>query len=61
MNFYIFFLDVTIDLEAMIKLEEKFKNKMQEVAELEDEKQRLEHLVLQLQGETETIGGYFLF
>jgi hypothetical protein len=29
---------------------------MKEVADLTDEKQRLEHLVLQLQGETETIG-----
>ncbi|XP_075214330.1 Golgi matrix protein 130 kD isoform X2 [Lycorma delicatula] len=50
------FSDITIDLEAMAKLEDKFKRKMQEVAELSDEKQRLEHLVLQLQGETETIG-----
>ena len=29
---------------------------MKEVADLTDEKQRLEHLVMQLQGETETIG-----
>lgn len=41
---------------AMEKLEERFTRTMKEVAELSDEKQRLEHLVLQLQGETETIG-----
>lgn len=44
--------------EAMEKLQEKFKKTMEEVAELSEEKQRLEHLVLQLQGETETIGEY---
>ncbi|RZF40381.1 hypothetical protein LSTR_LSTR008811 [Laodelphax striatellus] len=49
---------IVIDIEAMAKLEEKFKKKMQEVADLSDEKQRLEHLVMQLQGETETIGEY---
>lgn len=43
---------------AMKHLEEKFKKTMQEIADLTDEKQRLEHLVLQLQGETETIGEY---
>jgi hypothetical protein len=41
---------------AMEKLEERFTRTMKEVAVLSDEKQRLEHLVLQLQGETETIG-----
>lgn len=41
---------------AMEKLQERFTRTMAEVAELSDEKQRLEHLVLQLQGETETIG-----
>lgn len=41
---------------AMEKLEERFTRTMKEVAALSDEKQRLEHLVLQLQGETETIG-----
>jgi hypothetical protein len=40
----------------MEKLEERFTRTMKEVADLSDEKQRLEHLVLQLQGETETIG-----
>ncbi|XP_055613109.1 golgin subfamily A member 2 [Uranotaenia lowii] len=44
--------------EAMEKLQQRFKRTMLEVAELTDEKQRLEHLVLQLQGETETIGEY---
>ncbi|PNF30442.1 hypothetical protein B7P43_G12490 [Cryptotermes secundus] len=43
---------------AMEKLEERFMRTMKEVAALSDEKQRLEHLVLQLQGETETIGEY---
>lgn len=42
--------------EPMKKLEIRFKETMERVAELTDEKQRLEHLVLQLQGETETIG-----
>ncbi|XP_065077850.1 golgin subfamily A member 2 [Ochlerotatus camptorhynchus] len=44
--------------EAMEKLQARFKRTMLEVAELTDEKQRLEHLVMQLQGETETIGEY---
>ncbi|CAG9768682.1 unnamed protein product [Ceutorhynchus assimilis] len=49
----------TIDKEnAMKYLEEKVKKTMQEIADLTDEKQRLEHIVLQLQGETETIGEY---
>jgi hypothetical protein len=41
---------------ALEKLEDRFTRTMKEVADLTDEKQRLEHLVLQLQGETETIG-----
>uniref|UniRef100_A0A1S4H6E3 Golgin subfamily A conserved domain-containing protein n=1 Tax=Anopheles gambiae TaxID=7165 RepID=A0A1S4H6E3_ANOGA len=45
-------------IEAMEKLQQRFKRTMLEVAELTEEKQRLEHLVLQLQGETETIGEY---
>uniref|UniRef100_A0A0A9Z4M1 Golgin subfamily A member 2 n=2 Tax=Lygus hesperus TaxID=30085 RepID=A0A0A9Z4M1_LYGHE len=44
--------------EAMKLLEEKLKKTMEQVANLSDEKQRLEHLVLQLQGETETICEY---
>lgn len=44
------------DPRPITKLEKKFKEAMENVAELTDEKQRLEHLVLQLQGETETIG-----
>ncbi|KAJ8679773.1 hypothetical protein QAD02_015560 [Eretmocerus hayati] len=44
--------------EPIKKLEERFKETMERVAELTDEKQRLEHLVLQLQGETETIEEY---
>ena len=38
------------------KLEKRFKETMERLADLMDEKQRLEHLVTQLQGETETIG-----
>lgn len=44
--------------EAMCKLQDRFKRTMTEIAELTEEKQRLEHLVLQLQSETETIGEY---
>ncbi|XP_034945665.1 golgin subfamily A member 2-like [Chelonus insularis] len=44
--------------EPLMKLEKRFKETIERVAELSDEKQRLEHLVLQLQGETETIGEY---
>uniref|UniRef100_A0A182MVC6 Golgin subfamily A conserved domain-containing protein n=1 Tax=Anopheles culicifacies TaxID=139723 RepID=A0A182MVC6_9DIPT len=45
-------------MEAMEKLQQRFKRTMVEVADLTEEKQRLEHLVMQLQGETETIGEY---
>ncbi|XP_014298103.1 golgin subfamily A member 2 isoform X2 [Microplitis demolitor] len=41
--------------EPITKLEARFKDMIEKVAELTEEKQRLEHLVLQLQGETETI------
>uniref|UniRef100_A0A1L8DVE5 Putative golgin subfamily protein a member 2 n=1 Tax=Nyssomyia neivai TaxID=330878 RepID=A0A1L8DVE5_9DIPT len=44
--------------EAMQKLEVRFRRTMDDIAELTEEKQRLEHLVTQLQGETETIGEY---
>lgn len=47
--------------EPFKKLEKRFKETMEKVAELTDEKQRLEHLVLQLQGETETIGKFLCF
>ncbi|KAI5704918.1 hypothetical protein M8J75_010017 [Diaphorina citri] len=47
-----------VDQNALRQLEEKFKMTMTELAELSDEKQRLEHLVTQLQLETETIGEY---
>ncbi|XP_035210759.1 golgin subfamily A member 2-like isoform X2 [Stegodyphus dumicola] len=43
---------------AMTQLEERFKQTMNKIAELSDERQQLEHLVTQLQGETETIGDY---
>lgn len=44
--------------EAMQKLQERFTRTMSEIADLTEEKNRLEHLVMQLQGETETIGEY---
>lgn len=44
--------------DAMEKLQERFRRTMDEIADLTEEKQKLEHLVLQLQGETETIGEY---
>lgn len=44
--------------EAMDKLQERFKRTMNEIADLTEEKSRLEHLVTQLQSETETIGEY---
>ncbi|KAF7997260.1 hypothetical protein HCN44_005537 [Aphidius gifuensis] len=51
------FID-SLDSEPVKKLEIRFKEAMEKVAELTDDKQKLEHLVLQLQGETETIGEY---
>lgn len=44
--------------EAMDKLQQRFTRTMSEIADLTEEKHRLEHLVMQLQGETETIGEY---
>ncbi|KAL7300872.1 hypothetical protein TKK_0006427 [Trichogramma kaykai] len=44
--------------ESFKKLEKKFTESMKKLADVVDEKQKLEHLVLQLQGETETIGEY---
>lgn len=44
--------------EAMNKLQDRFKRTMNEIADLTEEKSRLEHLVTQLQSETETIGEY---
>ncbi|XP_029827565.3 golgin subfamily A member 2 isoform X2 [Ixodes scapularis] len=43
---------------AMQKLEERFKATMDQIADLSDQKQQLEHLVTQLQGETDTIADY---
>lgn len=42
----------------MVQLQEKFKDVVHKMADLTDEKQQLEHLVTQLQSETETIGNY---
>lgn len=44
--------------EAMDKLQRRFTRTMTEIADLTEEKHRLEHLVTQLQNETETIGEY---
>lgn len=44
--------------EAMDKLQDRFRRTMNEIADLTEEKHRLEHLVTQLQSETETIGEY---
>ncbi|KYQ60610.1 Golgin subfamily A member 2 [Trachymyrmex zeteki] len=50
--------NISDNFRPITKLENRFKETMEKVAELTDEKQKLEHLVLQLQGETETIGEY---
>ncbi|XP_037827095.1 cyclic AMP-responsive element-binding protein 5-like [Lucilia sericata] len=44
--------------EAVEKLQQRFTQLMTQCADLTEEKQRLEHLVMQLQSETETIGEY---
>ncbi|XP_065202689.1 golgin subfamily A member 2-like isoform X2 [Planococcus citri] len=48
----------TANLDAMMQLQDKFKCVLNKMADLTDEKQQLEHLVLQLQCETETIEEY---
>lgn len=47
--------------EAHRVLESRFTRSMKEVAELSDEKQQLEHVVAQLQLETESIGACMVF
>lgn len=49
--------ETTLTPEASIKLQGRFTDVMKKLADASDEKQKLEHLVMQLQGETETIGG----
>ncbi|XP_022820516.1 golgin subfamily A member 2-like isoform X2 [Spodoptera litura] len=44
--------------DAMVKLQDRFLKIMAEVADLSDEKHRLEHIILQLQNETDTICEY---
>ncbi|KAJ0181796.1 hypothetical protein K1T71_002518 [Dendrolimus kikuchii] len=44
--------------DAMKKLQDRFLKIMDEVANLSDEKHRLEHIILQLQNETDTICEY---
>lgn len=41
---------------ALIKLEQKFKDAMNQIADLSAEKEQLEHVNVQLQEETETVG-----
>ena len=41
---------------AMKQLETKYTTAMRDKADLTDSKEQLEHLIMQLQGETETIG-----
>ena len=41
---------------AILKLEQKFKDAMTKNADLSSEKERLEHIVVQLQEETDTVG-----
>ncbi|TRY62639.1 hypothetical protein TCAL_00468 [Tigriopus californicus] len=43
---------------ALIKLEQKFKDAMNQIADLSAEKEQLEHVNVQLQEETETVGEY---
>lgn len=43
---------------AILKLEQKFKQAMQRIAELTADKDNLEHLVVRLQEETDTVGEY---
>lgn len=50
-------LNISIN-EAMLKLQERFLKNMKEVADLSDEKYRLEHIIMQLQSETDTICEY---
>lgn len=44
--------------DAMLKLQDRFLKIMEEVADLSDEKHRLEHIIMQLQNETDTICEY---
>jgi len=48
--------DSALTPEASLKLQGRFTDVMRKLADTADEKQKLEHLVMQLQGETETIG-----
>lgn len=50
--------DFNCNQDSMIKLQERFLRIMDEVADLSDEKHRLEHIILQLQNETDTICEY---
>ena len=44
---------------AMKQLEGKYTGAMRDKADLTDQRENLEHIILQLQGETETIGEWF--
>ena len=43
---------------ALMKVEQKFSQAMHQIAELSAEKEQLEHLVVRLQDETDTVGEY---
>ena len=43
---------------ALMKVEQKFSQAMQKIAELSAEKEQLEHLIVRLQDETDTVGEY---
>merc|ERR1719215_142363 len=43
---------------AMKKIEQKLKQAMQRIADLSSEKEQLEHIVIRLQDETDTVGEY---
>ncbi|XP_014669629.1 PREDICTED: golgin subfamily A member 2-like isoform X2 [Priapulus caudatus] len=50
--------DYTTLRTSMEKLQERFIRAMQENADMQDRNQQMEHLIMQLQGETDTIGEY---
>lgn len=43
---------------ALMKVEQKFSQAMEKIAELSTEKEQLEHLIVRLQDETDTVGEY---
>ena len=43
---------------AMVKIEQKLKQAMQKIVDLTSEKEHLEHTIIRLQDETDTVGEY---